>query len=66
MVGYRVLQAVAGQGLTLAHVAACRPGADAVRIKPIYLSLRYREALDALALEIWGARGPQGARWACA
>lgn len=59
MIGYRVMQAVAGHGETISELAARWPGTDAEKIKQSYLSLRIREALDVLALEVWGTRGPE-------
>jgi len=62
MIGYRVLQAVAGQGETISDLAARWQGTDAERIKHSYLSLRIRESLDVLALQVWGASGPDKGR----
>lgn len=61
MIGYRVMQAVAGQGETITSLAARWPGSDAEKIKQSYISLRFREVLDVLALDVWGVRGPERA-----
>lgn len=57
MIGYQVVQAVAGHGEPVSALAARWPGAEAERAKMDYLSLRLREALDVLATEVWGAKG---------
>lgn len=58
-VGYAVVAAVAGQGDAVSHLSERWPGGEAQRTKMDYLTLRLREALDHLATDVWGARGPQ-------
>ncbi|MCA0401304.1 MAG: hypothetical protein LCH38_10870 [Proteobacteria bacterium] len=61
-VGYAIVSAVAGQGETVTMLAARWPGAEAGRAKLDYLTMRLREALDVLSVEVWGATGPQRGR----
>ncbi|WP_449255175.1 hypothetical protein [Bosea sp. (in: a-proteobacteria)] len=62
MVGERILSEVAGRGVTIADLAMSWPGSERERSKRDYLMLRFKEALDVLATEVWGARGPASAR----
>lgn len=57
-IGERVVSQVAGQGVTVADLAARWPGPEDVRTKRDYLTMRLKEALDLLASEVWGAKGP--------
>jgi len=57
MIGYRVMQAVAGQGIHISALAERWPAPEALRARQDYLAMRLREALDVLALEVWGASG---------
>ena len=62
MIGYQVVQAVAGHGEPVSQLAQRWPGQEAERTKMDYLTLRLREALDLLAAEVWGAKGKERGR----
>lgn len=59
MIGYRVVSAVCGHGLTVSALAGMWPGRETVRAKTDYLDIRLREALDVLA---GAAQGPDRGR----
>lgn len=61
-VAERIVSAVAGRGITVAELAERWPGPEASRQKLDYLTMRFKEALDFLAEEVWGAKGPQRGR----
>jgi hypothetical protein len=61
-IGERIVSAVAGRGMTVSDLAERWPGPEATRQKLDYLTMRLREALDLLATEVWGAKGPERAR----
>lgn len=58
----RIVSAVAGQGVTISELAERWPGPEAGRQKLDYLGMRLKEALDFLAEEVWGAKGPERGR----
>ena len=58
----RIVSAVAGQGLTISELAERWPGPEASRQKLDYLGMRLKEALDFLAEDVWGAKGPERGR----
>lgn len=61
-IGERIVSAVAGQGITISELAERWPGPEASRQKLDYLGMRLKEALDLLASEVWGAKGPDQGR----
>lgn len=61
-IGERIVSAVAGQGVTVADLSTRWPGGEDVRTKRDYLTMRLKEALDMLASEVWGAKGPERGR----
>lgn len=62
MIGYQVVQAVAGHGEPVSGLATRWPGKEAERAKLDYLTMRLREALDLLASDVWGAKGKERGR----
>lgn len=62
LVGERIVSAVAGQGMTISELAERWPSPDALRKRLDYLDLRFKEALEVLAEEVWGAKGPERGR----
>lgn len=62
MIGYQVVQAVAGHGEPVSSLAMRWPGKEPERAKMDYLTLRLREALDVLACDVWGAKGKERGR----
>lgn len=58
-IGERIVSAVAGRGMTVSDLAERWPGGEDVRTKRDYLTMRLKEALDQLASEVWGAKGPE-------
>lgn len=61
-IGERIASAVAGRGMTISELAERWPGPEASRQKLDYLGMRFKEALDFLAEEVWGAKGPERGR----
>lgn len=61
-VGERIVSSVCGHGLTISELAKRWPSPDAERARMDYLTIRLREALDLLAEEVWGAKGPDRGR----
>ncbi|MFC5423031.1 hypothetical protein ACFPOB_26125 [Bosea eneae] len=58
-VGERIVSSICGHGLTVSELAKRWPSPDAERARMDYLAIRLREALDLLAEEVWGAKGPE-------
>lgn len=58
IVGERILSDVAGRGIGIADLAGQWPGEECERIKRNYLMLSFKAALDVLASEVWGGKGP--------
>jgi hypothetical protein len=61
VVGEKVLSEVAGRGTTISDLAQAWDGPEHPRVKLDYLGLRFKEALEVLACEVWGATGPRAA-----
>jgi hypothetical protein len=61
-IGERIVSAVAGRGMTISELAERWPSPEDVRTKRDYLTMRFKEALDFLAEEVWGAKGPERGR----
>ena len=55
---FDLVSAVAGQGSTIADLAESWRMPGGVRSKRDYLTIRFKEALDFLSEEVWGASGP--------
>lgn len=62
LVGERVVSSICGAGLTVSELAKRWPTPDAERARMDYLTIRLREALDLLAEEVWGCKGPERGR----
>jgi hypothetical protein len=62
LVGERVVSSICGAGLTVSELAKRWPTPDAERARMDYLTIRLREALDLLAEEVWGGKGPERGR----
>lgn len=61
-IGERIVSAVAGRGMTISELAQRWPSPEALRKRLDYLDMRFKEALDFLAEEVWGAKGPEQGR----
>lgn len=61
-VGERIVSSVCGAGVTVSDLAKRWPSPDAERARMDYLNIRLREALDLLAEEVWGGKGPERGR----
>lgn len=61
-IGERIVSAVAGRGMTISELAERWPSPEAMRKRLDYLDMRFKEALDFLAEEVWGAKGPERGR----
>lgn len=67
--GSRIVERVCGQGLSVAELAESWPCDGNRLMVRNYLTLRLAEALEVLAAEVWGAKGPArvrshfGGRW---
>lgn len=60
--GSAIVVAVCGLGKGVSDLAAHYDGYDSVKQNIAFITLRLKEALDVLAEEVWGARGPDRAR----
>ncbi|PZU95612.1 MAG: hypothetical protein DI527_00965 [Chelatococcus sp.] len=62
LISMTMLTAICGRGETVSDLARRWPAQAAGRARQDYVALRFLEALDHLAEEVWGAKGPERGR----
>lgn len=60
--GSHIAIAVCGQGVSISELANRYDGYENAKQNVAFISLRLKEALDVLAEEVWGAKGPERGR----
>ena len=58
IVGNQIVRSIAGEGKSISEMAKTWSGSASEKLNRAYLAPRFCEALDVLANEVWGAKGP--------